>query len=355
MAEGDAPEAAGGVRLAALIANVPGAIYRCANDSEWTMTLISGEIERISGYPAADFVDSARRTFMSVVDPQDRDRVLHEVDEAVRTGVPFSLEYRIMRPDGSFAWVLDRGQLVVEEDGSIWLDGVIFDITERRSAEEVLRRYEAERARIEELQKARLRIIEAADSARRSFERDLHDGAQQRLVALSLLLRLIRTRLSHDAETAPLVDRAIAELAESTAELRELARGLHPAVLTDIGLPAAVAGLADRAPSPSTSSAASPSACRPRWRWPRTTSSPKRSRTSPSTRRRATRESRSRHDDGHAVVEISDDGAGGADPAAGSGLRGLADRIEALEGRLEVFSEHGSGTTVRARIPAAAD
>ena len=91
--------------------------------------------------------------------------MLQEVDDAVAAGVPFSLEYRIVRPDGSFVWVLDRGQLVTEEDGSTWLDGVLFDITERRRAE-------------------------------------------------------------------------------------ELARGLHPAVLTDKGLPAAVASLADRAPLP---------------------------------------------------------------------------------------------------------
>jgi PAS domain S-box-containing protein len=350
----DAPEAAGGVRLAALIANVPGAIYRCAHDAEWTMTLISGEIERISGYPPEDFVASARRTFISVVEPEDRERVLREVDEAVAAGVPFSLEYRIRRPDGSFVWVLDRGQLVFEVDGSTWLDGVLFDITERRRAEEFVRQYEAEQARVEELRDARLRIIEAADAARRRLERDLHDGAQQRLVALSLQLRLIRSRLPEASEVAPLADRALAELAEATAELRELARGLHPAVLTDKGLPAAVAGLADRAPLPVEVD------CRLVERLPPAVEAAAYYLIAEALTNvvRYADASHARvsvvRGDGHAVVEVQDDGAGGADPTAGSGLRGLADRIEALEGRLEIESEPGAGTTVRASIPAGA-
>jgi PAS domain S-box-containing protein len=355
LARGEVPEAAGGVRLAALIANVPGAIYRCAHDAEWTMTLISPEIERISGYPPADFVHSARRTFMSVVDPEDRERVLQEVDDAVAAGVPFSLEYRIMRPDGSFAWVLDRGQLVTEEDGSTWLDGVLFDITERRRAEEVLRRYETEQARIEELRNARLRIIEAGDTARRKLERDLHDGAQQRLVALSLLLRMIRSRLPHEDETAELVERATAELAEATAELRELARGLHPAILTDKGLSAAVAGLADRAPLPVELeyhlAERLPSVVEAAAYYVVAEALTNVARYADAGYARVSIACRN----GHAVIEVRDDGAGGADPAAGSGLRGLADRIEALEGRLEVVSERGSGTTVRASIPTALD
>ena len=94
----------------------------------------------------------------------------------------FVLEYRIVRSDGQVRWVLDRGQLVPGPGDRLWMDGALFDITDRRAAEEALRRQEIDRARTEELRASRIRIVEAADAARRRIERDLHDGAQQRLV-----------------------------------------------------------------------------------------------------------------------------------------------------------------------------
>ena len=133
-------------RLRALIANVPGAIYRCAPDRDWTMELISEEIERISGYPPEDFIESAVRTFASVIHPDDRDAVEEAVFEACEAGRPFVLEYRIQRADGGETWVLERGQLVHGTNGRTWLDGAIFDISARRQAEEERRRREAEEA-----------------------------------------------------------------------------------------------------------------------------------------------------------------------------------------------------------------
>lgn len=119
-----------------------------------------------------------------------------------------------MRRDGAVAWVLERGQRVIESDGEEWLHGVIFDLTERKHAEELLRRQEAEHARIEELKAARMRILVATDAARRQIDRDLHDGAQQRLVSLALTLRLIKTRLAKDRDAAcDLLDQAMTELA----------------------------------------------------------------------------------------------------------------------------------------------
>ena len=137
--------------LAALVANVPGAIYRCALDPDWTMAVISDEIERISGYPAADFIGSERRTFGSIIHAGDRPDVDREVRAATVARRPFALEYRIVRADGSIAWVLERGQQVVGGDGEAWLHGVIFDITERKRAEQILREREVEAARIAEL------------------------------------------------------------------------------------------------------------------------------------------------------------------------------------------------------------
>jgi len=164
-------------RLRALMANVPGAIYRCAVDRDWTMELISDEIERISGYPCGDFIDSAVRTFASIIHPDDRERVEATVFEACAAAHPFVLEYRIQRADGDERWVLERGQLVHGFNGRTWLDGAIFDVSARRRAEEERRRREAEQARVAELRASRARIIAAADAARRRIERDLHDGA----------------------------------------------------------------------------------------------------------------------------------------------------------------------------------
>src|SRR3954470_22883084 len=104
-------------RLASLVGNIPGAVYRCACDRIWTMEWISPEIERIVGYPASDFIDNAVRTFASVTHPDDVGEVERAVFEAADRGRPFGLEYRLMRPDGSIRWVLERGQVLEAEDG----------------------------------------------------------------------------------------------------------------------------------------------------------------------------------------------------------------------------------------------
>ena len=147
--------------------------------------------------------------------------------------------------------MLDRGHLVLGPGGRRWMDGALFDVTERRRAEEALRKREIDRARTEELRASRIRIVEAADAARRRIERDLHDGAQQRLVTLGLDVRLARKRFEREPESAgPFLERLGEELSQASAELRELARGIHPAVLTERGLAAAVEALATRAPVP---------------------------------------------------------------------------------------------------------
>jgi PAS domain S-box-containing protein len=338
--------------LRALMVNVPGAIYRSAWHAGYTMELISDEIERISGYPAGNFLASAKRTLLSLVFREDRDMVLAAIDDARERDAPFSLEYRIVRADGAVRWVLDRGQLVPGPSGRLWLDGALFDITERRAAEEALLRREIEAARTEELRASRARIVEAADAARRKIERDLHDGAQQRLVSMALDVRVARSRIKKDpAQTEPFLDRMAEELKEALAELRELARGIHPAVLTERGLAPAVAALAQRATVPveivevpderlplraeTTAYFAVSEAL---------TNVAKYAHASHATVRLA-------HEDGALVVEVRDDGVGGADPANGSGLAGLADRIGAADGELSVISPAGEGTLLRAVLP----
>jgi signal transduction histidine kinase len=208
-------------------------------------------------------------------------------------------------------------------------------------------------ARLDELRESRARIVEEGDSARRRLERDLHDGAQQRLVALAVDLRLARSRLlEQPEEAARMLDQAQAELARATDELRELARGIHPAVLSDRGLAAAVDALATRAPVPVEIDT------RLDGRLPEPVEAAAyfvvaEALTNVARHAEADRaEVGIRHTNGRLLVEVRDDGRGGAD-LGGSGLRGLADRVNALDGELEVLSEPGQGTLVRATIPLA--
>jgi PAS domain S-box-containing protein len=335
----------------ALMANVPGAIYRSAWHADYTLELISDEIERISGYPAANFIASAKRTLMSIIHSDDIESVHKAVSAAIDSG-PFSLEYRIVRADGEVRWVLDRGHLVSGSGGRLWCDGAIFDITDRRKAEEALRRREIEAARTEELRASRIRIVEAADAARRRIERDLHDGAQQRLVALGLEVRMARARIEKDPSTAgPTLERIGEQLAEASAELRELARGIHPAVLTERGLAPAIAALADRIPVPvdivelpEERFAPAAEATAYFTVAEALTNVVKYANATHATVRLA-------QENGDLAIEVRDDGRGGAQATPGSGLAGLADRVGALDGVLEVTSPPGEGTVLRAVLP----
>jgi signal transduction histidine kinase len=207
------------------------------------------------------------------------------------------------------------------------------------------------RAKIEELSASRTRIVETSDAARRRLERDLHDGAQQRLVSLALSLRILRSRVDGDPVAVRELEAARGELDQALDELRELARGLHPSVLSDRGLDAALDGLAHRAPLPVEVDGT------PVERLPDRVESAAyfvvaEALTNVAKYAQATHATvHVSRDDGQVLVEVSDDGVGGADPATGSGLRGLLDRVSALGGRLEVDSRPGRGTTVRAEIP----
>ncbi|MFN8122280.1 MAG: histidine kinase [Thermoleophilia bacterium] len=209
------------------------------------------------------------------------------------------------------------------------------------------------RARVAEVSASRARLIAAADHERRRLERDLHDGAQQRLVSLALRLRMAAGCVEEGSEAARFLEGAMGELQQALDELRELARGIHPAVLTDRGLPAAIGGLAGRAPLPVDVDAPllerlpEPVEAAAYFVVAEALTNVARYSSAGSASVRVVREN------GHAVVEVRDDGVGGADPARGSGLAGLADRIAALDGRLVVESPPGAGTLVRAEIPCA--
>jgi signal transduction histidine kinase len=209
------------------------------------------------------------------------------------------------------------------------------------------------RARVEELKGSRQRVIEAGQHERRRLERNLHDGAQQRLIALSLELGLLGERLGADPDARASLARAKSEVALSLEELRDVARGLHPAVVSGHGLAVALESLAAGAPLPvrlaveldgrvdeRSEVAAYYVVCES------LTNVGKHAQASSAT----VAVSRA---NGKLVVEVVDDGVGGADSELGTGLRGLADRVEALGGRLRVWTPRGGGTRVRADIPCA--
>ena len=188
---------------------------------------------------------------------------------------------------------------------------------------------------------------------RRQLERDLHDGAQQRLVSLALTLRQAREQLETEpGEAARLLDRSRDELAEALRELRDLARGIHPAVLADRGLVAAVEALAGRAPLPVEVVSALPDRRLPDQVALSAYFVVSEALTNVAKHAAATAASVALTErDGELAIEIVDDGAGGADLARGTGLRGLAERVAAIGGRLEIESRPGQGTLVRAGLP----
>ncbi|HEX5620917.1 MAG TPA: sensor domain-containing protein [Solirubrobacteraceae bacterium] len=206
--------------------------------------------------------------------------------------------------------------------------------------------------RVDTLRDARVRIIAAADAERRRIERNLHDGAQQRLVALSLTLGMAESRLPADPDgAASLIGQAREEAALAVKELRELASGIHPALLTERGLGPALEALAARSPVPTTVDGV------PEFRLPPPVESTAYFVTAEALTNVAkyagatTANVTLAVEHGRLLLLIRDDGAGGADPAAGSGLRGLRDRVEALDGQLHIDSPAGLGTTLIAEIP----
>jgi signal transduction histidine kinase len=207
------------------------------------------------------------------------------------------------------------------------------------------------RAHVDDLRESRARIVEAGDSERRRLERNLHDGAQQRLVSIALQLRLVEAKLRTDPEAvAPIVAHVRDELTEALDELRELARGIHPAILSDHGLGPALQAVAARSAVPVQLST-------PAERLPASVEAAIYYVVSEALANVAKYAKASRvtveiaHTNGRAVVAVADDGVGGADPDGGSGLRGLADRVAALGGQLHVESPPSRGTRIHADIP----
>jgi PAS domain S-box-containing protein len=298
--------------------------------------------ERTFGYAASEVI--GREMAEVIVPPALRARHRAGVARYLAHGDARLLDQRIeitgMRASGD-EFPIELTITRIRRPGPALFTGYLRDITERKSAEAELRR-------------SRARIVEAADAARRTLERDLHDGAQARLVQVTIDLKLARAEIERSSGAgAELLDQAIANLAQAMAELREFARGVHPVALTEGGLEAALPGLVRRAGLPVKLEGV------PAGRLPAPVEAAAYFVVSEALANVARYAEaggatvRMAREPGALVVEVADDGCGGADPAQGSGLRGLADRLAAFEGTLQVHSPAGAGTTLTAVIPCA--
>ena len=309
-------------------------------DHEGRVVDFNPAAERTFGYRAQDAV--GRELSELIVPPELRERHRRGLSRYVATEEPTVLDRRFeitgMRADGT-TFPVELAITRIDLPGPPTFAGYLRDITERKAAEADLRA-------------SRLRIVEAADDARRRLERDLHDGAQQRLVELAMDLRLARSRLDPDpAQARELLDSALEDLAAATAELRELAHGIHPAALTEGGLRPALEALVARCSVPARLLDA------PDERLPAAVEATAYFTVGEALTNAVRHSEASRLEveaelvEGRLRIKVRDDGRGGADPAGGSGLRGLADRIAALDGHLELESAPGVGTVLRAELP----
>jgi PAS domain S-box-containing protein len=297
--------------------------------------------ERCFGRTAAEVVG---REMAEVLIPFElRDAHREGLARYLLTGEPRMMGRRIettaLRADGT-EFPVELAITRIDVPGEPVFTGHLRDITERREAED-------------EVRASRARLVEVADDARRRLERDLHDGAQQRLVGLALDLQLARETAVDDPDTArEMLDEAISSLRGAIDELRELARGIHPAVLTTHGLAGALPDLARRCPIDVVLDGADgmerlPDAVEATVYF---VVAEALTNTAKHSGAEAVLVALDRVDNG-VVVEVCDDGRGGASLRAGSGLRGLSDRVSAIGGRLEVRSRSGEGTVVRVELP----
>ncbi|MGZ8698027.1 MAG: PAS domain-containing sensor histidine kinase [Gaiellaceae bacterium] len=293
---------------------------------------VNAAFQRTLGFTQEELL---AQPFLAFVHPDDRQASVADLEQlgsGIQTGI---YEERHLHKDGSYRWLQ---WTAVSGGDELSCYALARDVTDRRLADA-------------ELASSRARIVEATDATRRRIERDLHDGAQQRLVSLSIALRLAETRIHADPDTAmQILASAREELAQSLSELRELARGIHPAIL-DHGLTPALESLVARASLPVSLAVELdervPDAIERALYFVA-------SEALANIAKHAQASNASiRVTGGERVVRIAieDDGVGGADSADGSGLRGLADRVEALGGRLEVVSPRGGGTALRAELP----
>ena len=332
---------------------------RVALERDKLLVEVRARAERYRGLlqamPDLMFRISRDGTYLAYNAPNERDLLVKQVvGLKVWDRLPHDLAARVL--NAGRAALDQRGEPTVIEY-TLAFDGIERHYEGRFAASGddeflmIVREITERKRQQDELEASRARIVAAADDARRKFERNLHDGAQQRLVSLSLALRLAENRLRSDpAGAEQVLEGAREELAQALEELRELARGIHPAVLTDRGLEAALEALAARSPLPveiQGPEADLPAPVETAAYYVVSEALANVTKYAHASSVKVTVE----RNNGTVLVEVEDDGVGGADPGGGSGLRGLDDRVASLGGTLAVDSPPGEGTRVRAEIP----
>jgi PAS domain S-box-containing protein len=314
-------------RYRALLQAMPDLMFRISRDGRYISYNAPSERDLVNGEVVGKLLWDRLPTDLA-------DRVLASGRAALR-GDPDVIEYHLDFEDGSRRHY--EGRFAASGDDEFLM--IVREITERKQQQE-------------ELEASRQRIVAAGDAARRKLERNLHDGAQQRLVSLSLSLRLAQNQVAKSPVRAEaLLEASREELMQALEELRELARGIHPAVLTDRGLEAALEALAGRAALPVEID------CIPDVELPPPVEAAAYYVVSEALANITKYAGASAvkvsigQVDGYALVEVVDDGVGGADPTRGSGLSGLSDRVASLNGKLVIDSPPGAGTRIRAEIP----
>jgi len=309
-------------------------------DEEGTLLGVNQALERAAGIPETAWVGAPFWT--RFIAAEDVERAKEDFMRFHAGDPPGIVEYEHDAPDGRRLVVDWTATTIQDAEGRTRYLLCGLDVTARKDIEEEIRR-------------SRARIVSASDAERKRLERNLHDGAQQNLVTVSHAVHLAARTLRTDPDAAEdHLERALVELNTTHEELRELARGLHPQILTVRGLAAAVRSLASRAPIPVTVMTVDEVV-----RWSPLVESAayfvvsesltnvlKYARATSATVRVMPREA-------VLVIEVTDDGCGGATPSEGSGLGGLRDRVEALDGLFEVHSPPGQGTRIHAQLPLA--
>ena len=316
-------------RLQALLDALPDLLLRLRADG--TYLEVAGDVSRLANPP--DVVVGSR--VGDLLPPEIAEQLMTCVRAALESGRLATVEYRLRTHLGEERDFEVRIAPASEDE----VVAIVRDVTDLHDA-------------TRELKESRARIVAAGDAERRRVERNLHDGAQQRLVTVALHLQLIHRKLDTDPGEVPaLVEAAQTELTLALEEIRELVRGLHPRLLGDRGLGPALAALAERAVLPveivELPSGRLPAAVEAAAYYitaEALANAAKHSRASLVTVSVCC-------SDAATVVEVVDDGVGGADPEAGTGLRGLADRVAALGGALAVSSLPAQGTALRAELP----
>ncbi len=315
-------------RHRALIEALPDLLLRLGADG--TYLELGGDLSRLANPPEIVVGANVRELLPARIAEQ----LMAGVASALQSGLLATVNYRLRTHLGEERDFELRIAPVATEEVLV----VVRDVTEVRAA-------------MRELRESRARIVAAGDAARRRIERNLHDGAQQRLVTVSLHLHLIARRLESAPDAVPgLLEAAQTELALALEEIRELVRGLHPRILTDHGLEPAINALAERALLPVEILELPQRRLRPAVEAAiyyvvaeALANAAKHAAANLVTVRVAQEECGT-------IVEVADDGIGGADPSGG-GLRGLADRVAALDGQFAVSSVLGAGTALRAEFP----